>query len=84
MELQRSLDHFERQYQNITLSELLLGPMPEDIGLLEFLRSQLYLPVRQINLADALEFVGTDLGVDQQWQLFHVLGAALRVEAKAL
>ena len=25
-----------------------------------------------------------DLGVDQQWQLFHVLGAALRVEAKAL
>lgn len=84
VELQRSLDHFERQYQNITLSELLLGPMPEDIGLLEFLRSQLYLPVRQINLADALEFVGTGPGVDQQWQLFHVLGAALRVEATAL
>jgi MSHA biogenesis protein MshI len=84
VELQRSLDHFERQYQNIALSELLLGPMPEDIGLLEFLRSQLYLPVRQINLADALEFVGAGPGVDQQWQLFHVLGAALRVEAKAL
>lgn len=84
VELQRSLDHFERQYQSITLSELLLGPMPEDIGLLEFLRSQLYLPLRQINLADALEFVGTAPGVDQQWQLFHVLGAALRVEAKAL
>ncbi len=84
VELQRSLDHFERQYQNITLSELLLGPMPENIGLLEFLRSQLYLPVRQINLADALEFVGTGPDVDQQWQLFHVLGAALRVESKAL
>src|SRR5487761_1942356 len=84
VELQRSLDHFERQYQNITLSELLLGPMPEAIGLLEFLRSQLYLPMRQINLADALEFVGADLGVEQQWQLIHVLGAALRVEAKAL
>jgi MSHA biogenesis protein MshI len=84
VELQRSLDHFERQYQNIALSELLLGPMPEDIGLLEFLRSQLYLPVRQINLADALEFVGTGLSVDQQWQLLHVLGAALRVEAKTL
>ena len=37
VELQRSLDHFERQYQNITLSELLLGPMPEDIGLQAFL-----------------------------------------------
>lgn len=84
IELQRSLDHFERQYQNITLSELLLGPMPEDIGLQAFLSSQLYLPLRQIDLADALEFVGKDIDLDQQWQLFHVLGAALRVEANAL
>jgi len=84
VELQRSLDHFERQYQNITLSELLLGPIPEDIGLIPFLRSQLYLPLRQINLADALEFVGAELDIEQQWQLFHVLGAALRVEAQAL
>ena len=84
VELQRSLDHFERQYQNITLSELLLGPMPEDIGLEAFLSSRLYLPLRQINLADALEFVGDDMGVDNQWQLLRVLGAALRLEAKAL
>jgi MSHA biogenesis protein MshI len=84
VELQRALDHFERQYRDITLSELLLGPMPEDIGLLAFLRSQLYLPPRQIDLADALEFVGADMGVENQWQLLHVLGAALRVEAKAL
>jgi MSHA biogenesis protein MshI len=84
VELQRSLDHFERQYQNITLSELVLGPMPEDIGLVAFLSSQLYLPLRQINLADALEFAGGDMGVDEQWRLLHVLGAALRLEAKAL
>ncbi len=84
VELQRSLDHFERQYQNITLSELLLGPTPEDIGLQAFLSSQLYLPLRQIDLAEALEFVGDEMGVDQQWQLLHVLGAALRLEAKAL
>lgn len=84
VELQRSLDHFERQYRNITLSELLLGPMPEDIGLQAYLSSQLYLPLRQIDLADALEFSGADMGVAKQWQLLHVLGAALRVEAKAL
>jgi len=84
VELQRSLDHFERQYQNIALSELLLGPMPEEIGLLAFLSSQLYLPLRQIDLADALDFVGDELGVEKQWQLFHVLGAALRVEATTL
>jgi MSHA biogenesis protein MshI len=84
VELQRSLDHFERQYQNITLSELLLGPLPDDIGLEAFLKAQLYLPLRQVNLADALEFTGDDMGVDEQWQLLHVLGAALRLEAKAL
>lgn len=84
VELQRSLDHFERQYQNIVLSELLLGPMPEDVGLQAFLSSQLYLPLRQIDLADALEFVGADMDVDKQWQLLHVLGAALRVEARVL
>jgi MSHA biogenesis protein MshI len=84
VEMQRSLDHFERQYRDITLSELLLGPMPEDIGLLAFLSSQLYLPLRQIDLADAMEFVGGDMGVDKQWQLLHVLGAALRVEANTL
>src|SRR5487761_1979678 len=61
VEIPRSLDHFERQYQNITLSELLLGPMPEAIGLVAFLGSQLYLPLRQINLTDALEFVDTEI-----------------------
>ncbi len=84
VEMQRSLDHFERQYRDITLSELLLGPMPEDIGLLAFLSSQLYLPLRQIDLTDAMEFAGGEMGVDKQWQLLHVLGAALRVEANAL
>jgi len=84
VELQRALDHFERQYQNITLSELVLGPMPEDIGLAAFLNSQLYLPLRQIDLADALDFAGDDMGSDRQWQLLRVLGAALRHEAKAL
>lgn len=84
VEIQRSLDHFERQYRNITLSELLLGPMPEDLGLLAYLGSQLYVPLRQIDLADALEFSGARMGVNEQWQLLHVLGAALRVEARVL
>ena len=84
VELQRSLDHFERQYQNVTLAELLLGPLPADTGLLAFLRSQLYLPLRQIDLADALEFAGAGPDINRQWQLLHVLGAALRVEANAL
>ena len=84
IELQRSLDHFERQYRHITLSELLLGPMPQDIGLLPYLSSQLYLPLRSVDLGDVLEFDENGMSADEQRQLLHVLGAALRVEAKAL
>ncbi len=84
IELQRALDHFERQYRQITLSELLLGPMPQDIGLAAFLSSHLYLPLRSIDLADVFDIDGEGMDADQQRQLLHVLGAALRVEAKAL
>ncbi len=84
IEVQRSLDHFERQYRQITLSELLLGPMPQDIGLTAFLASQLYLSVRSVDLTDVLEFDANGMNADEQRQLLHVLGAALRVEAKAL
>ena len=63
------------------LSELFI---PLLIGLLAFLNAQLYMPLRQIDLADALEFVGNDMSADMQWQMFNVLGAALRVEAKVL
>ena len=84
VELQRSLDHFERQYRQITLSELMLGPMPEDIGLAAFLASHLYLPLRNVNLADVLEFGAERMDADQQRQLLHVLGAALRMDGKAL
>ncbi len=84
VELQRSLDHFERQYRNVTLSELLLAPMPEDIGLQAFLGSQLYLPLRQVDLGERLDFGTQGMDLTQQWQLLHVVGAALRVEAKTL
>lgn len=84
IELQRSLDHFERQYRHITLSELLLGPVPQDVGLTAFLSSQLYLPTRNIDLNDVLQFEGIGMDADEQRQLLHVLGAALRVETKAL
>ena len=32
LELQRSLDHFDRQFSYITLSRLLLAPLPADLG----------------------------------------------------
>jgi len=85
VELQRSLDHFERQHHLIPLGELLLAPMPEDIGLDAYLGGKLGLPVRKISLGEVIDFAdgGAPSGEDQ-WRYFHLFGAALRLEEKAL
>jgi len=84
-ELKRSLDMFERQYQPAQVSELLLAPLPEPTGLEAHLAANVYVPVRQINLAEALEFGdGPVPSATEAWQFFHLIGAALRVEEKAL
>lgn len=84
-ELQRSFEHLERQFHRFPVGELLLAPMPESIGIVEHLATHLYVPVREIDLADVIEF-SADAAADrtEQWQLFHLFGAALRVEPKAL
>jgi MSHA biogenesis protein MshI len=85
LELQRSFDHFERQYSFVPVARLLLGPEPEDSGLFEHLRGNLDLPVERVDLAARLDF-GSRGQPDAatQWQLFHLFGASLRHEAKAL
>ena len=84
-ELKRSLDIFERQYQSTPVQELLLAPTPEATGLDLHLAGVLYVPVRQIDLSDALEFPEGRIPTPAQaWQLFHLIGAALRVEEKSL
>lgn len=84
-EVRRSLDHFERQYHHIPLGELLLAPLPEEIGLDSYLAGALELPVRNISLADVIEFsAGRAPTRADEWQFLHLFGAALRVEEKAL
>ena len=39
LELQRSLDHFDRQFSNVPVARLLLGPVPAEIGLRQYLAS---------------------------------------------
>lgn len=84
-ELKRSLDMFERQYQPAQVTELLLAPMPEPTGLEAHLAANIYVPVRQMNLSEAVEFgEGPEPTTTEAWQFFHLIGAALRVEEKAL
>jgi MSHA biogenesis protein MshI len=85
LEVQRSLDHFERQFYYITLSGLMVAPLPEAIGLQEHLAANLYLPVATINLETVLDFTSVPelLHPERQSLYFYTLGAALRLEKQA-
>jgi MSHA biogenesis protein MshI len=84
LELQRSLDHFDRQFSNIPLARLLLAPLPEDIELPVYLAGNLSAPVELVNLGDVLDFheVPELLEQAEQWLRWQTLGAALRVEVQ--
>jgi MSHA biogenesis protein MshI len=84
-EITRSLDIYERQRLSVGVGELLLAPLPQDAGLEEFLRSRLYVQVASADLPKVMDFAGdNEPSIEDQWQYFHLFGAALRVEEKAL
>jgi MSHA biogenesis protein MshI len=84
LELQRSIDHFDRQFSYVTLSRLLLSPLPAELGVQEYLAGNLYLPVQTFDLGDVMDFPGAPELSDTERQSFrlHMLGAALREEAR--
>lgn len=82
LELQRSMDNFERQYTTISISKIVLGPAPFAPGLLEHLREYVYLPVVALDLASLLD-CATVPEISQlalQAERLTVIGAALRDE----
>lgn len=85
LELQRTLDHFDRQFSYAPIAKLLLGPQLEETGLLEFLAGNLDLPVERAHLSGVISF-GADAELEpaDEWRLFHLIGASLRHDAKAL
>lgn len=81
LELQRSLDHFDRQFQFVNVSKLVLAPSTVS-GFEEYLSSNLYMPVESMKLAEVLDVSKIpDLqDLAQQQRFFLTLGAALRDE----
>lgn len=81
LELQRSLDHFDRQFHYVTVAKLVLAPLPS-AALHDYLSSNLYMPVDALNLASLLDFAKTPElnGLAAQQRFFLTLGAALRRE----
>jgi MSHA biogenesis protein MshI len=83
LELQRSLDHFDRQFSNIPLARLLLAPLPEESGLSAYLADNLSALVQSVNLGEVLDFhevpeLREPAEQNLRWQ---TLGSALRAEA---
>lgn len=81
LELQRSMDSFERQFSFITISKLVLAPLPPEVNLEAYLATNLYLPVSTLNLDEVFDFsTVSGVGPAQRMQCFLALGAALRSE----
>ena len=85
LELQRSLDHFDRQFNYVNVIKLLLAPTGAP-GLHEYLAANLYMPVEAMELEDVFDLSKAPalLDVEQQRRFFLTLGAALRHEEVAL
>lgn len=88
LELQRTFDHFDRQFRFATTARLMVAPLPEEVGVTESLARDLGMPVTQIDLAEVLAFDadGAQETPDAatQWRLFHLFGTSMRYEAKVL
>jgi MSHA biogenesis protein MshI len=83
LELQRSLDHVDRQFHFITLSKLLIAPLGEDdAGLRDYLSSNLYVPVDTFMLDSVvdLERAPELRQPEAQRRFLLTVGAALRYE----
>lgn len=87
LELQRSLDHFDRQYHYISLAKLIVAPLGgAAAGLITYLSENLYMPVGPLDLATLLDFSAVPAlrSLDMQQRYFMTLGASLRVETAVL
>ncbi|MBS1197206.1 MAG: hypothetical protein H6R18_991 [Proteobacteria bacterium] len=83
LELQRSIDNFERQYTSISVSKIVVGPCPSAPGLVEYLRDYVYIPIVAADLATVIDCDGVPeiSNPNLQAERLQVIGAALRDES---
>lgn len=80
LELQRSLDNFDRQYSHIPISKVVLASYPLVENLVKVLGESTYMPVREMDLSTVLDFPAVPELKDPFCQARYLLaiGAALR------
>lgn len=85
LELQRSLDHFDRQFRSVSVSRLVISPVADAERLVEYLGANLTVPVVLLDLAQVMDFPGVPELRDplRQSQCLQMIGAAMREGAAA-
>jgi len=85
LEVQRSLDYFDRQFHHIPVERMLVSA-PVATGLVSVLSKNLDLPVETLDLQQGMDIIGVPELADSEYACYalHALGAALRLEKKAL
>ena len=85
LEVQRSLDYFDRQFQHTPVSRLLISA-PERSDLIKILSNNLDLPVERMDLSQVMDITAVpDLARNEfVAAALPVLGAALRQERRVL
>lgn len=85
LDVQRSLDNFDRLYSAIPLGRMLVAPIPGVDGFLDYLRDNLTIPVVSLDLSSILDLGAVPALLDplRQFQCLRAIGAALRDEPVA-
>ena len=85
LEVQRSLDYFDRQFQHIPVSRMLVSA-PDSLGLDKLLAENLGLRVEMLDLTQVMDIIAVPELSDCEYvcHALPALGAALRQETKAL
>ncbi len=85
LEVQRSLDYFDRQFQHIPVSRMLLSA-PRSLGQDKLLTDSLGLSVEMLDIGQAMDIAAVPELSDSEFASYALpaLGAALRQEKKAL
>lgn len=83
LEVQRSIDNFERQFKSITLARLVTPDLASVPGLIDYLRGYLSIKVDPLDLAEVIDFPAIPelRNPRRQAELMPIIGAALRASA---
>lgn len=85
LDVQRSMDNFDRNYSFIPLSRLLVAPVAGANGFVDYLKANLYQPVESLDLAQVIDLDAVPTLADpaRQSEALLAIGAALRQESAA-